>query len=409
MNRCKKWLLYTLSIFLIFAFAGCSEAKFLEPGEDDEIVCENYKNYINNMDSYRCYVMESKERLASKYSVDTEPLAIFSPMSHQTIAVGDFHSLAIVDGSLWAWGSNWHGQLGDETTDNRARPVQIGTYTNWASVAVGGGHTVALKNDGSLWAWGYNLQGQLGNGTTEGRIRPTQIGFDTDWVSVFAGDRYTMAIKTDGSLWAWGNNSHGQLGDGTTEDRLVPTQVGSNTDWTRVMPDAIHTLALTNDGNLWFWGSDLSISFDRGSPPRFTSSSSPAQVHNMPVQIGTYADWVRMIAERGWHSEFLIKDDGSLWAKGNNSEGQLGDGTIINRDTFVQIGKDTDWVIVVTGGSRTVAMKTDSSVWSWGWAGRRTHCGEIGPILSFSLIGDGGDDDRHNPVKIIDGLISIQN
>jgi len=247
--------------------------------------------------------------------------------------------------------------------------------------------------------WGYNWHGQLGDGTTEDRNAPTQIGIDTDWANVFAGGSYTTAIKTDGSLWAWGRNSSGQLGDGTIEDRLVPTQIGTDTDWVRVMPDEIHTLALKNDGSLWFWGSDLRISFDSG-PPRFVSSSSPAQIHDTPTQIGTYDDWIRMIADCGWHGEFLIKDNGSLWAKGNNSDGQLGDGTTMDRDTFVQIGTDTDWLSVAVGYDRTVAIKTDGSVWSWGWAGRRIYRYEIGPVLSFSLIGDGGDDDRHSPAKI---------
>ena len=402
MNRYKTCLLCTLSIILIL-FSGCLGSEILNYYEDDKIIGEKQQSDIDCVDPNQYHDMMKENYLALAYSAAYEPSTLIAPMLSCTIAIGEFHSLVIVDGSLWAWGNNWHGQLGDGTTDNRATPVQIEDDTNWASIAVGGGHTVAIKIDGSLWAWGYNWHGQLGDGTTENRAAPVQASSDTDWASVFAGDSYTMAIKTDGSLWAWGRNSSGQLGDGTTEDRLVPTQIGIDTDWVRVMPDAIHTIALKSDGSLWFWGSDLRISFD-SDQPRFSSSSLPAQIHDTPVQIGTYDDWIRMIAERGWHSEFLIKDDGSLWARGNNSYGQLGDGTTIYRNTFVKIGFDTDWVSVVSEGSRTVAMKTDGSVWSWGWAGRRTYCYEMGVILSLSMIGDDGDEDRHSPVVIITGF-----
>ena len=407
MNRYKVYLLCTLSIFLILSFSGCFSAEILGSSEDDEIVYEKHQNNVDCIDSNQCPYVEKGDNWASIDSVVFEQPVLLAPMPPYTIAVGEFHSLVIVDGSLWAWGNNWHGQLGDGTTNNHARPVLIGTDTNWEIVAVGGGHTVAIKDNGSLWAWGYNWHGQLGDGTTENRTIPVQIGPDTDWAGVFAGSDYTIAIKTDGSLWAWGRNSSGQLGDGTTDDRLVPTQIGVDIDWVRVMPDAVHTLALKNDGSLWFWGSNLYIYFDSRSP-RFASSSLPVEIFNTPVQIGTYDDWIRMIEERSWHREFQIRDDGSLWALGNNSEGQLGDGTTITRNTFVQIGTDTDWVSVVAGGSRTVAMKTDGSVWSWGWAGRRTHCYEMGMFLSLSMIGDGGNEDRHSPVKIIEGLNSLE-
>jgi len=385
--------------------------------EDGEIVCDEYSNYMCDMyynevlyERYQCYNSNIEFYPynvcdESSNSIDMamhDPSTMLVPMPNVTIAIGEFHILVIIDGSLWAWGHNWHGQLGDGTTDNRERPVQIGIYTDWAIIAVGGGHTVALKYDGSLWAWGYNWHGQLGDGTTENRIVPVQIGYDTDWVSVFAGDSFTMAIKADGSLWAWGRNCSGQLGDGTEMDRLIPTQIGIDTNWVHVMPDAIHTLALKCDGSLWFWGSDLYITIGNGSP-RLEISSDQTRIRNTPVEIGVYDDWIRMVTERPWHSEFLIKDDGSLWAQGNNSEGQLGDGTTISRDTFVQIGSDMDWVNVVTRGFQTIAIKTDGSVWSWGWAGRRVHCYEFGSVLGLSMIGDGGDEDRHSPAQIIGG------
>ena len=404
MTKYKIWLLYTISILIILPLSGCLWVGTLDYSKDTEIACKERPITADINEPCPYYDEVSDESLLAIYPVVSELLAMPTPMPHSTIAIGNFHLLVILDGSLWAWGHNWQGQLGDGTTDGRARPVQIGTCTDWASVVVGGGHTVALKSDGSLWAWGYNWHGQRGDGTTENSDKPVQIGTYTGWVSVFAGDSHTMAIKADGTLWAWGRNNSGQLGNGTTEDSLVPTQIESGISWVGAMLEAMYTLALGSDGSLWFWGSDAHITFG-DTPPCFERSSSPTQVHDRPVRIGGYDDWIRMMAERerNWQSEFVINDDGSLWARGYNSTGQLGDGTMICRDTFVQIGMDTDWTNVVSNGSTTIGIKTDGSVWAWGWGGQRTQCCERGIILELSLIGDGGNEDRHSPVKIIEG------
>ena len=134
------------------------------------------------------------------------------------IAAGSYHTLAIKsDGTLWAWGYNYSGQLGDGTTSNKTTPVQIGTGTNWSQIAAGGYHTLAIKSDGTLWAWGYNSYGQLGDGASGGgnyKTTPVQIGTGTNWSQIAAGGYHTLAIKSDGTLWAWGNY-YGQLGDAT--------------------------------------------------------------------------------------------------------------------------------------------------------------------------------------------------
>src|ERR1043165_6518327 len=151
--------------------------------------------------------------------------------NYQRMACGNnsHSSFEIRGGTLWAWGNNNSGQLGDGTTINSGTPTQIGTDTKWASITCGSGYTMALKNDGTLWAWGNNSSGQLGDGTTTDKTTPTQIGTDTKWVGIACGDRHTVAVKSDGTLWAWGYNGTGQLGDGSTIDKASPIQIGADT------------------------------------------------------------------------------------------------------------------------------------------------------------------------------------
>jgi alpha-tubulin suppressor-like RCC1 family protein len=149
---------------------------------------------------------------------------------HQRVSAGT-HALEIRKGTLWAWGFNNSGQLGDGTTTQKTSPVQIGTDNKWVTVAAGQVHSVGIKSNGTLWAWGNNSFGQLGDGTTTQRNSPTQIGTDNKWVSIAAGQSFTLALKSDGTLWAWGDNSNGQLGDGTTTYKLSPTQIGTDNKW----------------------------------------------------------------------------------------------------------------------------------------------------------------------------------
>src|SRR6266568_2192654 len=121
-------------------------------------------------------------------------------------------------------------------------------------ITAGINHTVVLKNDGTLWAWGRNYIGQLGDGTTTDSNVPTRIGTGSTWSAVAAGYEYTVALKSDGTLWAWGLNSSGQLGDGTTVSKNVPTQIGNSTIWSAVAACAGYTVALKSDGTLWSWG-----------------------------------------------------------------------------------------------------------------------------------------------------------
>ncbi len=408
------------------------------------------------------------------------------------------------DGTLWSWGKNKFGQLGNGTTAGQNVPTRLGAEEDWAVVAAGIHHTLGIKIEGSLWAWGENASGRLGIGTDVGppSLEPNRVGTDSDWVAVAAGDQHSIGLKSDGSLWAWGANGNGQLGLGGLDSTNLPTRIGSDNDWALPVAPAVagdfritaqstnpdhsrtifftqtnsqayyilyrgdsmtnisqpvdvalashfprltdhtrlaskatmfyriravprtqpldldgdgiddyyelrhaaflnplnpadaaqdydgdgysnlseyragtdptrptvrhiiasglgHTVVLKQDGSLWAWGDNTYGQLGDGT----------YDSHDQPVRIGTDNDWVSVSTGRDfWNGDHSVglKRDGRLWAWGANAYGQLGDGTTVGRNVPARVGNENNWVDVSAGGGYTAALKSDGSLWAWG-------------------------------------------
>jgi alpha-tubulin suppressor-like RCC1 family protein len=254
------------------------------------------------------------------------------------------------DGTLWSWGGNYVGQLGDNTITNRSSPVQtIALGSNWKQVSVGYRHTAAIKTDGTLWAWGYNLNGELGDNTTTTKSSPVQtIAFGTNWKSVSCGSySTTAAIKTDGTLWTWGSNSYGQLGDNTGIKRSSPVQtIAFGTNWKQVSCNG-STAAIKTDGTLWTWG--------RNSNGQLGDNT--INFRSSPVQTITYGTNWKQVSCGQYSTTAAIKTDGTLWCWGYNNYGELGDNTRTRRSSPVQtVAYGTNWKQVACGQYHTAAV-----------------------------------------------------
>ena len=293
------------------------------------------------------------------------------PGTYVQIAAGGVHNLALrADGSLWTWGSNYYGQLGNATntgssTAANPTPTQVaGTYTQ---VAAGLGHSLALRTDGSLWAWGWNNSGQLGNLTNVGGPTPTQVA--GTYTRLAAGGLHSLGLRADGSLWAWGSNYYGQLGSttnlGSGRANATPQQVAGT--YTQVAAGGAYSLALQANGTLWAWGTNSSGQL--GNAIHYGSSDS---TNPTPTATGTALPTRSLAA--GSNFGLAVRPDGTLWAWGDNTYGQLGDGTTTSSRVPHQAGPDHDWVQVTAGNQFGLGLKADGSLWAWG----HNNLGQLG-------------------------------
>ncbi len=311
---------------------------------------------IKNNGSLYAWGQNSSRQLGDGTTVSKNiPTLIGNSTDWGMIKGSNFSVLALkTNGSLWAWGLNSDGQLGNGTLENVSEPIQIGTDQSWTNVSLSNNHGFALKANGTIWSTGNNFSGQLGQGNTNNATSFTQIGTSNSWRSLAQGASYSLALDNLNNLYSWGDNVSGQLGKGNNYI-AAPRQVGNDFSWEKVFAGSVHSAAIKKDGSLWMWG--------RNRYGQLGDGLSTTNV-DIPIQVETGKDW-KYVSLGAYHT-LAIKANGSLWGWGRNIEGQLGDGTIIQRTTPIQIGTATDWKTISTALTHSVGVKTNGTIWFWG-------------------------------------------
>jgi len=277
------------------------------------------------------------------------------------IAAGDYFTLALMaDGTVMAWGSNYYGQFGNGSYNNSSVPVAVTALGGTVkAIAAGWAHSVALMTDGTVKAWGDNYYGQLGNGSYNESSTPTAVsGLDGVVTAIAAGDTHTVALLTDGTMRTWGDNYYGQLGNGEDgSDSYTPVAVtGLAGTVAAIAAGDYHTVAIMVDGTVKAWGDNGSGQFGDGS---YNSSSLPVTT----VGLGGAAKFI----EAGNYFTVALLTDGTVKAWGDNSSGQLGNGTYNISSTPVPVtGLDAAVTSIASGAAHSVALLENGTVKAWG-------------------------------------------
>jgi alpha-tubulin suppressor-like RCC1 family protein len=291
--------------------------------------------------------------------------AIIPTLGARVTAVAAGQSFSVArrdDGSVWTWGSNEFGALGDGSA-GRFLPAPLPNLPAITQISAGRNHVLALADDGAVWAWGGNDARQVSPSATAVIATPTRVANLADVVQIAAGDNFSLALREDGTVIAWGANDLAQLGIGTTGFHPSLAQVAGLTNVEQIAAGAQGSLALRDDNTVWTWGLNLHL-----------INLTPKQVPGLPIGVS-------LIAAGGGDFFAVIGNNFTLWSWGEGADGRLGDGTTTSRAIPQPLALTRVTEIVAVAG-HTAAVKFDGTLWTWG----RNIFGELGYPSPFSFV-----------------------
>ncbi|MFE5321461.1 fibronectin type III domain-containing protein [Paenibacillus sp. NPDC056579] len=292
----------------------------------------------------------------SNLSQSLYPIGVYGLTDVIDIATGWDHSIALKqDGSVWSWGMSFVGALGTGITiDTKVTPTQITGLSDMIAVASGDDHGLALKRDGTVWSWGYNNYGELGNGTNTTSTTPVQVIGLTDVKAIAAGKDASLALKKDGSLWAWGGVPF--LGNGSMNNSYVPVKVSNLSNVISMSVSEMNAFAVQQDGSVWAWGLNQ-YGLLGGNATNLQYSLTPVQVKDL----SNITD-----IKTGRNHALVLKQDGTVYGWGKNNNGQMGNGATTDSFTPVQVTGLSNVESIAASWSRSSAISQDGYFWSWG-------------------------------------------
>lgn len=274
-----------------------------------------------------------------------------------SVSAGTTHMMALKkDGTVWGWGHNYDGQVGNGNTDNMGKPVQVVGLTDVVDVSAGSYKTLAVKSDGTVWAWGENIQSYLVDVNTNSQLTaPVQVKGINDVISVSMGGN-ALVLKKDGTVWGWGSNATGGLGEDGGFTSRKPVKIRGLSDIVAISAGGLFNAALRNDGTVWAWGENLD--YELGSEAIQGFSKTPVQIKGLTDVVSIDANFKNVIA---------LKSDGTVWTWGSNEFGQLGNNSTVSKSAVpVHVSALNDIVSVSSGVNYFIAVDKNGDVWGWG-------------------------------------------
>jgi len=344
--------------------SGCYLRGGLQGGSNAQICTAHQSTSFSRFDAAYPTLKTWLGNAPSQPSISTTP----------AIAAGGFFSLGLKsDGTLWAWGKGY-----------TPVPTIVSGVSGVTAVSAYS-HVMALKSDGTVWVWGENTYGQLGDGTTSKSSMPKPFNGISGVNAVGAGSSFSVVLKSDGTVWSWGSNELGQFGNGTYDTPITstPVQAMGIANAKEIAVGDYYAVALLKDGTVWGWGINQYGQLGVTTNDQCRQWSANWNCSKTPVKAGNL-DKVIAIAAGSNHT-LALKSDGTVWAWGLNTGGQLGDGTTTNSVTPKRVPLLTNIAAIAAGSNHSLALRSDGTVWTWGW----NDLWQLGYATSDSCTGGG--------------------